>query len=50
MINISETFVYTVFSDKVTVVRYVEGGSDPSDPTLGELLKIDKAEDKEFKD
>ena len=39
-----------VFSDKVTVVRYVEDGSNSSDPTPGELLKIDKAGDMEFKD
>ena len=39
-----------MFSDKVIVVRYFEGGSDPSDPTPGELLKFDKAGDMEFKD
>ena len=31
-------------------VRYVDGGSDPSYPTPGELLKYHKAGDMEFKD
>ena len=35
---------------KEHIVLYLVGGSDPSDPTPGELLKCYKAEDIEFKD
>ena len=35
---------------KEHIVLYLVGGSDPSDPTPGELLKCYKAEDMEFKD
>lgn len=37
------------FSDTVILsVRYVDGASDPSDPTPGKLLKFDKAGDMEW--